>query len=44
MAVQDGQIVLRELPEQILQRFAQAGIADPFVCGRLEQELQEETQ
>jgi pilus assembly protein CpaF len=44
MVVQDGQIVLRELPEQTLYRFAQAGIADPFVCGRLEQELQEEEQ
>jgi pilus assembly protein CpaF len=44
MVVQDGRIVLRELPEQILHRFAQVGITDPFVCPRLDEELQEGTE
>jgi pilus assembly protein CpaF len=42
MVVQDGELVLQRLPEQILQRFARAGVTDPFVCAQLDAELQEE--
>jgi pilus assembly protein CpaF len=42
MVVQDGELVLHELPEQTMHRFAQAGITDPFACTKLDAELQEE--
>ena len=39
MAVQDGKLVTRQLPGQILRRMERAGILDPFVCPVLEEEL-----
>lgn len=39
MAVQDGKLVTRQLPGQILRRMERAGILDSFVCPVLEEEL-----
>lgn len=39
MAVTDGSYVLKELPQQLTQRFQRAGILNPFVCGLLDEEL-----
>jgi pilus assembly protein CpaF len=41
MVAQDGQLVLRTLPEQICRRLARAGIEEPFTCARLDEELKE---
>jgi hypothetical protein len=44
MADSDGRYILKELPEQLMRRFARAGISNPFYCTILEQELDRETE
>lgn len=39
MMVQDGKYILNELPQQIVRRFATAGIENPFYCRLLSREM-----
>lgn len=41
MLVEDGEIVSKELPAEILKKFACAGIRDPFYCENVERYIEE---
>jgi pilus assembly protein CpaF len=42
MVVNEGKFVLQELPKQLRQSFARAGIAKPFECFKLDRALKED--
>ena len=43
MIVKDGKYLKKDIPEQVVRRFARAGITNPYYCAQLEEWMEETT-